>query len=650
MKGLLDRVLGSLQRRRDELTAPQTPTKPSVPPEWIDQQVLKGNALEDEGDAQAALQVYREVILRAPESSRAHCNAGNALSLLRRTHEAEASYKEAIRLDGNNAAPHHNLGNLLMSTGNAADAAEAYRAAARLRPGWAEPVIGLAGALEESGSEAETEEAYRRALDIDPRHPGIALNFSKFLERQGRAADALACLEAQAARGNVAALRQKMGILRQLGEASAAVEVGRDLLARAPDDYEAWNAYLFTLGFAPEFSGERLLEEHRAFGAKIEAATPLMEGRSMRSPGSRLRIGYVSADFRRHPVYCFLLPLLRHHDRANFEIYCYYNHASSDAMTERLRERAEHWRDVVDMTDVDLARLIRRDGIDILVDLSGHTSGNRLGVFASRPAPVQGTWLGYLGTTGLSRMDFRFCDRFTDPVGTAERWHSETPIRLPDSQWCYEPPFELPSAGPLPRLKRGYWTFGSFNQTAKLSEPALEAWASVLASIGDSRLIVHGVDDLAAERRILSVLDRGGVAPSRVEIRRRVPIEAYFRAYGEVDVALDTFPYNGGTTTCDALAVGVPIAAVAGNASAARSAASLLEAVGLSDWIIDDARRMPELLHERLKDPRALVALRETLPARFRSSVLTDAARFAAGVEAAYCECWRRWGGETLSP
>jgi predicted O-linked N-acetylglucosamine transferase (SPINDLY family) len=239
-------------------------------------------------------------------------------------------------------------------------------------------------------------------------------------------------------------------------------------------------------------------------------------------------------------------------------------------------------------------------------------------------------------------MDFRLCDRFTDPEGIAERWQSEIPVRLPDSQWCYEPPYEVAPAGPLPRLARGHWTFGSFNQVPKLSEPALIAWAGVLLGIPDSRLIVLGVNDSAAKRRVLATLVGAGVHESRIEIRGRVPIEDYFRTYQDVDVALDTFPYNGGTTTCDALALGVPVAAVAGSHSVSRSAVSLLSAVGLQEWVADDAAGLPDLMRARLADPDALSALRRELPSRFRSSALMDAARFAKGVEDAYRVCWDR--------
>jgi predicted O-linked N-acetylglucosamine transferase (SPINDLY family) len=433
-----------------------------------------------------------------------------------------------------------------------------------------------------------------------------------------------------------------MEILRQIGEAGRALDVGRELVKRFPSDLAVWNEYLFTMAFAPGLTGEQLLAEHRAFGARIEEALVPMDPPAARRTGSRLRVGYVSADFRRHPVYCFVLPLLSNHDRTDFEIFCYYNHPAKDEMTERLRDCSDHWRDVASVGDEELATLVRTDEIDILVDLSGHTAGNRLGVFARRPAQVQFTWLGYLGTTGLSRMDFRLCDRFTDPEGIAERWQSEVPVRLPDSQWCYEPPYELPPAGALPRLERGHWTFGSFNQIPKLSEPALIAWARVLLEFPDSRLIVLGVNDSGAKRRVLATLVGAGVHESRIDIRGRVPIEEYFRTYQEVDVALDTFPYNGGTTTCDALALGVPVAAVAGSYSVSRSAVSLLSAVGLQEWVANDVAGLPGLIRARLADPGALSALRQELPSRFRSSALMDAARFTKGVEDAFRVSWNR--------
>ena len=263
-------------------------------------------------------------------------------------------------------------------------------------------------------------------------------------------------------------------------------------------------------------------------------------------------------------------------------------------------------------------------------------------MLAAKPAPVQFTWLGYLCTTGLSTIDYRLCDTHTDPVGVAERWQTETPERLPDSQWCYQPQVEIPGPSPLPMLRNGHCTFGSFNQESKLNAVALDAWADVMSAIPNSRLRVIGISCDVVEDRIRCCLEARGIGPERLDVLGRVPIDAYFQCYREVDIALDSFPYNGATTTCDALLMGVPVATVAGARAIARGGASILTTAGLQDWIADSPAALPDLLRSRVADTAGLVRLRANLPERTRSSPLMDAARFARNVEAIYEAAWKR--------
>ncbi|HTI96815.1 MAG TPA: hypothetical protein VL425_09950, partial [Rudaea sp.] len=316
-------------------------------------------------------------------------------------------------------------------------------------------------------------------------------------------------------------------------------------------------------------------------------------------------------------------------------------YSGGDEVTQRLFELAEHWHDIAGMDDADVARRIQDNGIDILVDLAGHTSHNRLGVFARKPAPVQITWLGYLCTTGLQAVDYRLCDARTDPPGLAETWQVETPLRLPDSQWCYSPQVELPLPTPLPRLANGHWTFGSFNQESKLNTPTLRAWASILLTMPDSRLRVLGITCDLVEERIRGVFVEQGVAVERIDILGRVPIEAYLSAFGDVDVALDTFPYNGATTTCDALLMGVPVATVAGKRAIARGGVSLMTTMGMGDWIAASPDSLADMISAHLRDPQRLAGLRCELPARMRASPLMDGATFAKNVEAIFERVWR---------
>jgi predicted O-linked N-acetylglucosamine transferase (SPINDLY family) len=264
-------------------------------------------------------------------------------------------------------------------------------------------------------------------------------------------------------------------------------------------------------------------------------------------------------------------------------------------------------------------------------------------VFARKPAPLQYTWLGYLSTTGLDAIDYRLCDRHTDPPGVAEAWQVEMPARMPDSQWCYSPLFEVPQPGPLPRLQNGYWTFGSTNQIAKLNRHCLAVWARVLNSVRDSRLRVLGAGDAWVGERLLREFGRHGIAPSRIDLVGRLPLRDYLASYKAVDILLDSFPYNGGTTTCDSLLMGVPVATIAGDRSIARGGVSLLGTVGLGDWIAADEDALPELLLRKTADAAGMAALRAELPPRMRASPLMDGPRYARNFSALLRDAWRSW-------
>jgi predicted O-linked N-acetylglucosamine transferase (SPINDLY family) len=316
--------------------------------------------------------------------------------------------------------------------------------------------------------------------------------------------------------------------------------------------------------------------------------------------------------------------LLRHHERASFTVYCYYNHEACDEITRRFMGLSDHWRGIAGADDDTVAKLIVDDEIDILVDLAGHTTGNRLGVFARKPSPVQVSWLGYLCTTGLDTIDHRLCDIHTDPPGSSERHQVEKPARMPHSQWCYQPQVALPVPSSLPRLVNGYWTFGSFNQASKLNTMLLECWANLLCAVPDSRLRIMGIADDELQRKILDIFSAHEVTADRLDLIGRVPIESYFLNYHDVDIALDTFPYNGATTTCDALIMGVPVATVAGDRAIARGGVSILSTVGMHDWIAPSSSGLVDMLQQHLGDPTKLSILRQGLPEKMRASALMD--------------------------
>lgn len=607
--------------------------------------IERGNDLEDAGDLEGARGLYAKAVAQAPDSARAHLNLGNALLALRRIAESEASYRRALKIDPAHYGANLNLGNALLMGGHAAEALAAYREAVRLRPDSPDSWSGVGCALEETGAPDDAVEAYRGALRCDPTFSGAVGNLVNVLVALRRGAEGREVLEnvLRLDPGNVPARTHLAYLDRDWGESEAAVAGLRQVLSAAPDDFRAYSNLLFAMQLLPRSDLAAVVAEHRRFGERLGAREQRLPLHNAPQPERRLKLGFVSPDLRRHPVAVFVEPVLRHLDRGAFELHCYYTHEQHDEITRLLAGLSDAWRDAAALDDASLARQVQSDGIDILFDLAGHTAGQRLGVFARKPAPLQFGWLGYLATTGLDAMDYRLCDRLTDPVDPSAAWQVEAPARMPDSQWCYSPLFEVPAPGTLPRLANGRWTFGSTNQMAKLNGHCLAVWARVLKAVPESRLRIVGVGDPWIEKRLLREFAGNGIAAERLEMVGRLPLQEYFNAYRAVDILLDSFPYNGGTTTCDALIMGVPVATVAGDRSIARGGVSLLTTVGLEDWIAPSEDALGELLRRKTEDAVGVAGLRAELPGRMRASPLMDGPRFARNLENLLREAWRRW-------
>jgi protein O-GlcNAc transferase len=364
-----------------------------------------------------------------------------------------------------------------------------------------------------------------------------------------------------------------------------------------------------------------------------------------RSPDRRLRIGYVSPDFKDHVVARFMLPLLAHHDRVNFEIFCYADVARPDRMTEALRKHADHWRVTLGMTDEQMARKVREDRIDILVDLTMHMGSNRLLAFARKPAPVQVTYLAYCSTTGLETMDYRLTDPYLDPQRDENcNCYTEQTIYLPTTYWCYAAPGGAPRIGPLPATSVGRITFGCLNNFAKISGPTIQVWSRVLHAVPNSRLIVHSGE--GGHRKLFCERMAGfGIDPARIEFAGFLREPNYFQEYQRIDIALDPFPYVGGTTTLDALWMGVPVITLAGETAVSRAGVSILSNLGMPEWIARNADEYVKKVVDLTGDLNRLAGLRASLRDRLDRSPLMDAPRFARDIEAAYREMWR-WGSK----
>jgi predicted O-linked N-acetylglucosamine transferase (SPINDLY family) len=605
-----------------------------------------GNALRSQGALAEAIASYQRALQLRPDYAEAHNNLGIALGEQGQLAEAIASYQRAVQLRPNNPEAYNNLGAALRSLGQLAEAINAYRCALQLRPNYAEAHNNLGNALRVQGQLAEAIAAYQRALELRPDYAEAHNNLAIALKDQGFVEAAIASYErAIRVQPDYAEAHSNLGnALMSQGRIPEAVACCRSALALNPNFALGASNLVYALQFHPDYDAPALLAEHRQWDARFAArlAAQIRPHANEPSPDRRLRIGYVSPDFRDHVIAHNLRPLFREHDHRQFEIVCYADVIRPDSLTRFFQDHADLWRDSLGRTDDDLAWLVRGDGIDVLVDLTLHMERNRLLVFARKPAPVQITFAGYPGTTGLTAIDYRFTDPYLDPSGGDDDCYVEESVRLPDTFWCYDPFDEEPAVNPLPALGRGFVTFGCLNQFAKVNASVLSLWAQVLRAVAGSRLLLNASDG-PHRRDTLERLEQEGVAPGRVAFVTHQPRRKYLETYQGLDLVLDSFPYNGHTTSLDALWMGVPVVTLVGRTVVGRAGLSQLANLGLPELAAATPEEFVGIAVELARDLPRLGALRATLRERMRSSPLMDAPRFARGVEAAYRSLWRRW-------
>jgi protein O-GlcNAc transferase len=549
-----------------------------------------------------------------PEAALALYREGVALGEDNRHDEAEDRYRRALLLDPRLAEAHNNYGRIHELRGRNAEAAESYRRAIACKPSLPQPHVNLGNLLQRRNELDAAYEQYEIALALDP-----------------------GCWEAENNRTN---------IMVERGEHEAARAAVAGVAASRPDDPVAashrLNRDFYDLASSPEL----LFQEYLAWGKRY--ADPLTDARPVLTnspdPGRRLRLGYVSPDFRRHAMGFFIEPLLVHADATAFEVTCYNNWPNpADSMAARFRTLAHRWRDIAFVDDAELARQIAADGIDLLVDLAGHTAGNRLLAFARKPAPLQFTYLGYPNTTGVAAIDYRISDALADPPGMTEAFHTETLLRLPGCWCCYRAPDDAPDIGPLPAFASGRVTFGSFNAFTKVTGAVLDTWAALLREVPDSKLLMITVAAGVAQRNVREAFAARGIGAERLELCPKLSFYDYLSMRNRVDIALDPFPINGGTTTCESLWMGVPTITLAGRVFIARAGASLLTNAGLPELIARDVDDYVEIAAALASDLPRLAAMRAGLRERVRASPLCDAPRLVANLESLYREAWREW-------
>jgi predicted O-linked N-acetylglucosamine transferase (SPINDLY family) len=563
--------------------------------------------------------------------------------------EAVAAYRQALALKPDFAEAHINLGSILSDLGQLEEALAAFGAALALKPDFAEAIYNVGAVLTRMGRLEEAVAALRRVLQLRPGDAAAANCLGAALTQLDQPDQALdAYWEALKTQPENAAFYSNAGItLNYLGRQEQAVGAMRRAIQLAPDDPAPHSNLICAMNFHPACDAGSNLREARQWDERhCEPLRHLIEPhKNSRDADRPLRIGYVSADYHQHASAFFLLPLLRHHDRRQFMLFCYDQGAASDRVTEQMRDQVQCWRSTVGRTDAEVAAMVREDQIDILVDLKVHTDGNRLMVFARKPAPVQMTWLGYPGTTGMATMDYRLTDPYLDPHGETDAHYAEKSIRLPDTFWCYDPLSSEPAVNAPPCLEKGFVTFGCLNNFSKVNDMLLGLWARILSANPSSRLLLLAPEGSARRR----ALDRLGVGPERVEFVPRQPRWDYLHTYHRIDICLDTLPCNGHTTSLDALWMGVPVVSRIGRTVVGRAGWSQLSNLHLTQLAGRDDEQFIKIAGELARDVDRIAELRRTLRRRMLASPLTDGRKFTQGVESAFREAWREWCGGNAS-
>ncbi len=578
-----------------------------VQPDVTTFQINLAAALCDQRNFSEALPLLRHVLEVEPNNAESACNLGNALHGLGQLREAATQYQKAIALKPHYAEAFNNLGNVCKELGEFPKAMAAYESAIRAKPTDVLAMNNAGCLLRTLGRHEEAEAMLRRGLLINPQSSPLWNNLGNVLKDAGQLGEAINCFR-------------------------RAVEL----------DPTAWGAHgnlAYSLSFS-SLDGQAILDECLRWNQQHAAplAAEIRPHANDRNANRRLRIGYVSPDFRDHCQSLFTLPLLSNHDHAAFEIFCYSGVERPDHITRQIAGHADVWREIRMLDDAALAEMIRADRIDILVDLTMHMSDGRPLLFARKPAPVQIAWLAYPGTTGMAAMDFRLSDPRLDPPGF-ESHYTERTIHLPDSFWCYHPLATGPEVNPLPALRCGHVTFGCLNNPCKLTDETLQLWAGVMNQLPTAQLLLMSRAG-KYQKQLLDRLSTRGIAADRVSFVSYRPRAEYLKSYHEIDLGLDTFPYNGHTTSLDSFWMGVPVVTRVGRTSVGRGGLSQLFQLGLTELAADSDEAFVKIAVELASNLPRLAAMREGLRSRIEASPLMDGKRFAGNIETACRYAW----------
>jgi predicted O-linked N-acetylglucosamine transferase (SPINDLY family) len=638
---------------------------------------LMGCAIMQRGQFHSAADCFETALGMEPQNADAHLDRGSALFSMGRVDDAVAEFQESLRLRADNISALGNLSIALREAGRLDESIAALEKIVELKPDWLQANATLAFTLHRAGRVNQAIPVYRRVLQLKPDEPEAMSNLSaalseigqyeeacalsrKSIEISPKFADAWANLgdaerKAGRPRESLTASRRALELrpgfavahnnlgnaLRDSGRIDEAVKEFRKAITIDPTYIAAASNLVYSLYFHERYAPASILAEHqewnRRFALPLEPKNPKYP--NDRSAERRIKVGYVSADFRNHVIGANVLPLLRHRDRESVHVTCYSNVTLPDGVTERFRELSDEWRQIAGVEDVKVAKMIADDRIDVLVDLSLHTAGNRLTVFARKPAPVQVTFAGYPGTTGVPAIGYRLTDPQLDPPAVGDGFYAEQSIRLPHSFWCYQPTGIEPEVNDLPAVKNGRITFGCLNNVVKAGETCIKLWSSVLRRVPDSsiELLSHPGDH---RNRVVAEL---GISPSRVRFHDYQPRAEYLRLYHGVDISLDTFPYNGHTTSLDSWFMGVPVVSLSGQTAVSRAGLSHATNLNLVDLVARTPDDFGPIAAKLAANLSQLSELRQSLRSRMKASALMDGARFTRNIEQAYRTMWHRW-------
>jgi predicted O-linked N-acetylglucosamine transferase (SPINDLY family) len=601
----------------------------------------RGKQLISEKRFEEARSVYQQICARRRNDPDNWLTLGVINGILKRHDDAATCCRKAAELAPGNAAAWYNLGVALRDTGQTEEAAEAFRKTLSLNPRHEGAATSLGHILVALHRYDEAEDVFRSVLDYQQGNAEFYAVYGSAMQSMGRYEAAINAYRKAIDMNHPRSIEIHENLAAALcmqGKFQDSIAASEAALRISPGNARVYSGMLLTKHYLTGRDTDNLVEEHRRWPGNTLPRTALpAHGKSETRP-DRVRIGYVSSDLRRHSVAYFVEPLLAHHDAERFEVTCYFSHKDADATTNRLKNLAHRWRNVANLNDQQLLRMIADDGIDILVDLNGHTSGSRLTAFARRAAPIQVSCIGYPDTTGVTEMDYRISDAIADPAGT-EHQSTEKLVRLPGCFLCYRPPDNAPDVARTPRESNGFITFGSFNNLAKVNVEVIELWASLLQEIPDSRLFIKNpsLTDASTRERYQALFESAGVSSDHLELMGFTPDSSgHLAAYGRIDIALDTFPYNGTTTSCEALWMGVPVISLRGDRHSARVGASLLSAAGHPEWIADTPEQYIQTVKQLAMDADRLTKLRFALRQQLKESRLCSAETYARAVEAAY--------------